>query len=130
MAYVTEPLAAASGVPETGSRLLAARQACYKCNMRRWMRDRGKRRKPQDGKPGQENPAPLQPKFPDPTAADADCSHLISSIRNGNANTVPFPFLGIASSSDDQLRCAKLWVANKFPPSDKPIWQGDRYNHD
>ena len=72
MAYVTEPLAAASGVPETGSRLLAARQACYKCNMRRWMRDRGKRRKPQDGKPGQENPAPLQPKFPDPTAAEAD----------------------------------------------------------
>jgi predicted kinase len=40
--------------------------------MRRWMRDRGKRRKPQDGKPGQENPAPLQPKFPDPTAAEAD----------------------------------------------------------
>ena len=40
--------------------------------MRRWMRDRGKRRKSQDDKPGQENPAPLQPKFPDPTAGDTD----------------------------------------------------------
>jgi predicted kinase len=53
-------------------RLLPARQACYKCNMRRWMRDRGKRRKSQDDKPGQENPAPLQPKFPDPNAAEVD----------------------------------------------------------
>jgi predicted kinase len=34
------------------------------------MRDRGKRRKSQQDKPGQENPAPLQPKFPDPTAAE------------------------------------------------------------
>ena len=31
------------------------------------MRDRGKRRKQPTDKPGQENPAPLQPKFPDPT---------------------------------------------------------------
>ena len=30
------------------------------------MRDRGKRRKKQDEQPGQENPAPLQPKFPEP----------------------------------------------------------------
>src|ERR1039458_1162148 len=72
MAYVTVPLAAASGVGRTGSRLLPARQACYKCYMRRWMRARGKRRKSPDDKPGQENPAPLQPKFPDPTAAEAD----------------------------------------------------------
>src|SRR5271166_5999850 len=49
------------------SRLLRTRQACYKCIMRRWMRDRGKRRKQPTDKPGQENPAPLQPKFPDPT---------------------------------------------------------------
>jgi predicted kinase len=36
------------------------------------MRDRGKRRKSQDDKPGQEKQAPLQPKFPDPMAAEAD----------------------------------------------------------
>ncbi len=36
------------------------------------MRDRGKRRKSTDDKPGQENPAPLQPKFPDSTTADVD----------------------------------------------------------
>jgi len=38
------------------------------------MRDRGKRRKSTDDKPGQENPnpAPLQPKFPEPAAAEVD----------------------------------------------------------
>jgi predicted kinase len=34
--------------------------------MRRWTRDRNRRRKPPAEKPGQENPAPLQPKFPEP----------------------------------------------------------------
>src|SRR5271157_2457233 len=52
--------------------LLPTRQACYKCNMRRWMRDRGKRRKQQPDKPGQENPAPLQPKFPDSTPHEVE----------------------------------------------------------
>jgi predicted kinase len=37
--------------------------------MRRWNRDRSRRRKPQAEKPEQENaPAPLQPKFPDPSS--------------------------------------------------------------
>ena len=41
----------------------------------------------------------------------------------------PFVFLGIPSSSDDQLQCAKLWVAKNFPSPGKAIWQGERYNH-
>ena len=61
---------------------------------------------------------------------DAECEHLISSVRNGNANTQPFAFLAIPSSSEDQLRCAKLWITNTNPPSNKPIWRSERYNHD
>jgi protein O-GlcNAc transferase len=61
---------------------------------------------------------------------DAECEHLISSVRNGNVNTSPFPILAIPSSAKDQLQCAKLWTANRHPPSDKSIWQGERYNHD
>src|SRR5271166_2317680 len=40
--------------------------------MRRWMRDRGKRRKQQPDTQGQENPAPLQPKFPDSSLHQAE----------------------------------------------------------
>jgi protein O-GlcNAc transferase len=60
---------------------------------------------------------------------DTECSNLISSIRNENDTAPPFAFLGIPSSSYDQLQCAKLWVAKQFPSSDKAIWQGERYNH-
>jgi predicted kinase len=36
--------------------------------MRRWPRDRNRRRKPQAEKPGPQSPAPLQPKFPEPVS--------------------------------------------------------------
>ena len=61
---------------------------------------------------------------------DSECAHLIACIRGEIANTSPFPFLAIASSSAEQLQCAKLWVANNFPSYAKPGWQGGRYNHD
>jgi protein O-GlcNAc transferase len=61
---------------------------------------------------------------------DTERAHLISSVKKGKANSTPFAFLGISSSPDDQLRCAKLWVAEKYPPSQNVIWQGERYSHD
>ena len=60
---------------------------------------------------------------------DAECTHLISSVRNGKGSTPPFPMLAVSSSSSDQLQCSKRWVTNNFPLSDKTIWQGERYNH-
>jgi protein O-GlcNAc transferase len=60
----------------------------------------------------------------------AECAHLNLSVRNGNANATPFPFLATSSSPHDQLKCAKLWIANKFPAAEKPVWQGARSNHD
>lgn len=56
--------------------LLPPSWPCYKSNMRRWTRDRNRRRKPQGEKPGdkpsqQEGPAPLQPRFPDPVAGES-----------------------------------------------------------
>ena len=61
---------------------------------------------------------------------DTECAHLTSSVKNKKANTAPFAFLGISASLDDQLQCAKLWVAEKCPPSQKQIWQGEHYRHD
>ena len=60
---------------------------------------------------------------------DAECAHLISSIRNGHPATQPFIFLAIPSSSSDQLQCARLWIASHYPPA-RPLWQGERYDHD
>jgi protein O-GlcNAc transferase len=61
---------------------------------------------------------------------ELDCANLIASVRKGKANSVPFQFLAVSSSSADQLRCAKQWAAAKFPTADAPLWQGERYGHD
>ena len=61
---------------------------------------------------------------------DAECNHLIASVRDGKSSAPPFTFLAIPSSPDDQLQCAKLWVAEKYPPSQKPIWRDEHYRHD
>lgn len=61
---------------------------------------------------------------------DTECANLTSSVKNGKPNTWPFSFLAVSSSPGDQLQCAKLWVAEKFPPSQKVIRQGKPYAHD
>jgi len=61
---------------------------------------------------------------------NAECAHLISSVRSGFVNTQPFPFLAISSSAEDQLKCAELWIAAKYPSTGKPVWRGERYDHD
>jgi protein O-GlcNAc transferase len=61
---------------------------------------------------------------------DAECAHLISSVRDGKVNAQPFTFLAFTTSPEDQLQCAKLWVAETCPPSQKTIRQGQRYRHD
>jgi len=59
-----------------------------------------------------------------------ECQHLISSIRNNKTNTNPFAFIAISTSREDQLKCAKLWINEKYPTVSKPIWNGEIYKHD
>jgi len=60
---------------------------------------------------------------------DTECEHLMSSVRDGLASS-PFPLLAIASSPGDLLKSARQHCARDFPPSDKPIWRGEKYSHD
>jgi predicted O-linked N-acetylglucosamine transferase (SPINDLY family) len=60
---------------------------------------------------------------------DAECARLTASVRDG-ATVVPFIFLAVPSSPDDQLACARTWTARKFPPSSRPAWRAERYAHD
>jgi protein O-GlcNAc transferase len=60
---------------------------------------------------------------------DVECSRIILSVRNGIPVTQPFPFLALPSSSEDQLKCTKVWVNKEFPISNKPLWRGEIYDH-
>src|SRR5262245_11812045 len=55
--------------------------------------------------------------------------HLISSVKNSKANTNPFSLIALSASREDQLKCAKLWIGEKYQASAKPLWTGEIYNH-
>jgi predicted O-linked N-acetylglucosamine transferase (SPINDLY family) len=59
---------------------------------------------------------------------DADCSHLVASVRAGKPATQPFIFLAVPSSAADQLQCGRVWTARHFP-SEPPRWRGEQYRH-
>ncbi|HEY1475980.1 MAG TPA: tetratricopeptide repeat protein [Pseudolabrys sp.] len=61
---------------------------------------------------------------------EAERAHLDGSVRNGKTSAPPFAYLATSSSPDDQLRCAELWIADKFPASKQPIWRGERFEHE
>lgn len=61
---------------------------------------------------------------------DDECGHLIESITDRKYSAAPFGLLAIPSSPQQQLQCAELWVANQFPPTDRAVWQGEKYDHD
>ena len=53
-----------------------------------------------------------------------DAARLIADVRAGKASAVPFSFLAIPNSPQDQLRCAQIWVREKFPPESTARWTG------
>jgi protein O-GlcNAc transferase len=61
---------------------------------------------------------------------EAEIANLTTSIKLGKANSVPFVFLAFSNSPEDQLRCAKTWVATKHPQALKSVWRGTIYKHD
>jgi len=60
---------------------------------------------------------------------DAECAHLISSIRSG-IETAPFLTLAISSSPDVQHQCAKRFSKSNYPLFNESISDGRRFDHD
>jgi protein O-GlcNAc transferase len=60
---------------------------------------------------------------------DEERENLIASVRSHKVNTTPFAFLGISRTSEDQMKCAELWISRNYPAKAR-AWRGDRYDHD
>ena len=41
----------------------------------------------------------------------------------------PFNHKALSDSPEEQLQCARVWVANEIPPQ-APLWRGEPYTHD
>jgi len=55
-----------------------------------------------------------------------DTERLITDVRAGKASTLPFSFLALPTTPEDQLRCARIWVRERFPPGTTVPWTGSR----
>jgi predicted O-linked N-acetylglucosamine transferase (SPINDLY family) len=55
---------------------------------------------------------------------EQDVAELRRRVRAGERADVPFSFLAIADSAEEQLACARRYVADRFPPAPQPLWQG------
>ena len=61
---------------------------------------------------------------------EADCAHLLDKVKLGRASAPPFAFLAMPASSDEQLRCARSWMAAMSPPAAASVWRGESHEHD
>src|SRR5262249_53271043 len=55
---------------------------------------------------------------------------LSAAVRAGKRATEPFALLCTPASAAEQLRAARIYVADKYPPSAEPLWHDQRYAHD
>ncbi|MGH8634835.1 MAG: tetratricopeptide repeat protein [Burkholderiales bacterium] len=61
---------------------------------------------------------------------EEEAGRLVSAIRAGKREVVPFVALGMTDSPQDQLMCSRIWVRDKYPASAAPLWKGEHYRHD
>ncbi|MBW8721509.1 MAG: tetratricopeptide repeat protein, partial [Polaromonas sp.] len=61
---------------------------------------------------------------------EPDLERLNAAVMAGKEAIEPFTFLGAAQSAAALLQCARTHGADACPPSDKPLWNGERYAHD
>ena len=61
---------------------------------------------------------------------EADKAAIAAGLAAGKRVSDPFINLLISSSPAEQLQCARLWMLHEAPPSDAPLWRGERYRHE
>jgi protein O-GlcNAc transferase len=63
------------------------------------------------------------------TVFDADCADLDAALAKGMSAASPFPLLAIPASAEEQLVCARRFIAARHPAVE-PLWRGERYVHE
>jgi tetratricopeptide (TPR) repeat protein len=58
-----------------------------------------------------------------------DIARLNRHIAEGRPSAEPFATITIGTSAADQLSCATIYCADRFPASSEPLWRGETYRH-
>lgn len=60
---------------------------------------------------------------------NADRQRLLAAVREGKS-FLPFTVLVLADSGMEPLQAARIYAAQKYPMAARPLWSGERYQHD
>lgn len=61
---------------------------------------------------------------------EAGVTRLTELVRSGKRAALPFEFLAMSGSAADQLQCARIHSADKYPAAPRAVWNGERYDHE
>jgi predicted O-linked N-acetylglucosamine transferase (SPINDLY family) len=59
-----------------------------------------------------------------------DRAMIAATLQSGKPACNPFQAIALSPSRSDQLSCAKIAVAEKYPVFKQTLWRGERYNHE
>ena len=59
-----------------------------------------------------------------------DRAAIAAGLRAGQRIINPFQNISLSVSSEDQLECARIYVADKYPAQPRSLWNGKPYAHD
>jgi predicted O-linked N-acetylglucosamine transferase (SPINDLY family) len=57
-------------------------------------------------------------------------SGVAQGVRDGQRVVTPLAFLAVSESEDDNARCSRIVIEDKFKEPSEPLWRGERYRHD
>jgi predicted O-linked N-acetylglucosamine transferase (SPINDLY family) len=57
-------------------------------------------------------------------------AEVVQGVREGRRIVTPLAFLAVSNSEQDNARCARILMNDRFKPSSQPLWRGERYRHD
>ena len=57
-------------------------------------------------------------------------SEIVQGVREDRKVVSPLALLAISDSEENNARCARALIEDKFKTSPEPLWRGERYRHD
>jgi len=54
---------------------------------------------------------------------------VIEGIRQGKRSCNPLAFFAMSDDPAEHLRCVRIFAEHRFPPTQSPLWHGERYRH-
>jgi predicted O-linked N-acetylglucosamine transferase (SPINDLY family) len=57
-------------------------------------------------------------------------ANAAAGVRNGLRALRPLQQVAISTSAADIQQCSRIWMRHEAPPSEEPVWRGERYTHD